>query len=212
MLHAGQVTVNGETLRDPSTKVSNTDEVLLENSLIDTPKDRYLMLNKPQGFVCSHKEPSHPSVLELIELPRPEQLVIAGRLDIDTTGLLLLSDDGKWCHRITSPRHKQAKVYHVLCAEPIEQNAVERFKRGIKLKGETRDTLPAELEIIGTHQAVVTLFEGRYHQVKRMFAALGNRVTELHRQSIGEIELDDSLFEGEFRELTETEKQSVFGV
>ncbi len=212
MLHADEVRVNGEYQRNPATQVGDDDEVLLDGYEIETPRERYLMLNKPEGYVCSHDEGDHPSVLGLIELPRADNLTIAGRLDVDTTGLVLLSDNGQWCHRITSPRHKQPKVYEVVCADPIEQSAVEKFAKGILLQGEKHPTKPAELEITGTHQAIATLHEGRYHQVKRMFAALGNRVTELHRASIGAIQLDDELFPGEYRDLTEDEIQSILNV
>lgn len=212
MLHADEVSVNGEAERNSGRQVSDADQVLLDGQEVDTPSERYLMLHKPEGYVCSHNEGDNPTVIGLIELPRAEKLSIAGRLDIDTTGLVLLSDDGQWCHRITSPRHKQAKVYELRCADPIDDKAAEQFARGIMLNNEKALTKPAELELIDAHRARVTLYEGRYHQVKRMFAALGNRVVELHRESIGPIRLDDALFPGEYRELTQAEVQSILNV
>lgn len=212
MLHADEVSVNGEAERNSGRQVSDADRVRLDGQEVDTPSERYLMLHKPEGYVCSHNEGDNPTVIGLIELPRAEKLSIAGRLDIDTTGLVLLSDDGQWCHRITSPRHKQAKVYELRCADLIDDKAAEQFARGIMLNNEKALTKPAELELIDAHRARVTLYEGRYHQVKRMFAALGNRVVALHRESIGPIRLDDALFPGEYRELTQAEVQSILNV
>lgn len=209
MLHADEVQVNGEPERNPARKVNDEDLVLLDGFPVETPRERYLMLYKPVGYVCSHDEGTHPSVLGLIELPRADELTIAGRLDVDTTGLVLLSSDGQWCHRITSPRHKLGKVYEATLADPIDQTYIERFERGIQLNGEKGLTKPANLEILSDHIARVELFEGRYHQVKRMFAALGNRVEALHRESIGPIVLDEELFEGEWRELSQAEVVSI---
>ena len=209
MLHADEVQVNGEPERNPARKVNDEDLVLLDGFPVETPRERYLMLHKPMGYVCSHDEGTHPSVLGLIELPRADELTIAGRLDVDTTGLVLLSSDGQWCHRITSPRHKLGKVYEATLADPIDQTYVENFARGIQLNGEKGLTKPANLEILSDHVARVELFEGRYHQVKRMFAALGNRVEALHRESIGPIVLDEELFEGEWRELSQAEVVSI---
>ena len=210
MLHADEVQVNGEYERNPARKVSEEDEVLLDGYPIDTPRERYIMLYKPVGYVCSNDDGTHPSVLGLVELPRADELTIAGRLDVDTTGLVLLSDDGQWCHRITSPRHKLGKIYEVTLADPIDESYVEKFERGILLNGEKEPTKPASLQILSETSARVQLFEGRYHQVKRMFAALGNRVEALHRDAIGPIQLDEELFEGEWRELTQAEVESIF--
>src|SRR5210317_1105698 len=210
MLHADEVQVNGEFERNPARKVSDADEVLLDGLPVDTPRDRYIMINKPLGYVCSNDDGTHPSVLGLLELPRAEEMTIAGRLDVDTTGLVLVSDDGQWCHRITSPRHKLGKIYEATLADPIDESYIEHFDRGIQLNGEKELTKPAKLEILSEQVARVALFEGRYHQVKRMFAALGNKVEELHRESIGPITLDDDLYEGEWRELTEDEVASIF--
>lgn len=210
MLHANEVRVNGDIERNPARKVTDDDDVLLDGYEVESPRDRYIMLNKPLGYVCSHDESDHASVLSLIELPRAEKLTIAGRLDVDTTGLVLLSDNGKWCHRITSPRHKLGKIYDVTLADPIDESYCESFESGIQLHGEPRLTKPAKLHIIDTHHAKVEIFEGRYHQVKRMFAALGNKVEALHRESIGPIPLDLDLFDGEWRYLTEPEVDSIF--
>ena len=110
MLHAGEVKINGEPEKNAARHLSETDEVELDGMHVDAPSTRYIMLNKPDGCVCANEDPTYPTVVSLIELPRADELKIAGRLDMDTTGLVLLTDDGKWAHRVTSPRHKAGKV------------------------------------------------------------------------------------------------------
>jgi 16S rRNA pseudouridine516 synthase len=145
------------------------------------------------------------TVLELLDEDNLEQLHAAGRLDIDTTGLVLLTDDGQWSHRITAPRSQCRKTYYVETADPIAPELVALFKEGVQLKGEMRPTLPADLVIIHEQAARLTLQEGKYHQVKRMFAFAGNRVELLHREAIGPIALDDDLEPGQYRALTAEE-------
>ncbi|RKW37748.1 MAG: pseudouridine synthase, partial [Moraxella sp.] len=137
--------------------------------------------------------------------PLSARLHSAGRLDVDTTGLVLLTDDGQWSHRITSPKHHYPKTYLVTLADPVEANYSQACAEGILLRGEKEPTKPAELEILDDYNVNLTISEGRYHQVKRMFAALGNKVVGLHRWKIGNLTLDDDLGEGEFRPLTEKE-------
>jgi len=209
MLHADEVTVNGEYERDAGRKVGEQDDVCLQGIPLEAPSTRYLMLYKPEGVVCSNDDPTHPTVMALLELPRVERLHICGRLDVDTTGLVLLTDDGQWAHRITSPNRHTGKIYHVTTADPISADTARRFAEGIVLNGESRRTKPAQLELLSEHEARVCLHEGRYHQVKRMFAAMGNRVESLHREQIGDIILDEMLEPGEYRELTPEEIASV---
>ena len=137
------------------------------------------------------------------------KLHAAGRLDIDTTGLVLMTDDGQWSHRITSPRHHCEKTYLVTLESPVADDTAEQFARGVQLHNEKDLTKPAVLEVITPTQVRLTISEGRYHQVKRMFAAVGNHVVELHRERIGAIKLDDDLEPGEYRPLTEDEIASV---
>ncbi|MBA4500782.1 16S rRNA pseudouridine(516) synthase RsuA [Marinobacterium marinum] len=209
LLHANEVTVNDVPERDPGRKVGEHDEINLQGMPLEAPRTRYLMLYKPEGVICATDDPTHPTVLALLELPRVERLNICGRLDIDTTGLVLLTDDGQWAHRVASPNHKTGKVYLVDTADPIPSDAVRTFAEGLMLKGEKLRTQPAELEILSAHQARICLHEGRYHQVKRMFAAIGNRVVALHREQIGSITLDEMLEPGEYRELTPEEIASI---
>ncbi len=210
IMHRGDVSLNGDEALNPSVHIEpGVDTVCLNDEPVDAPGLRYLMLYKPEGYVSASDDPSHPTVNGLLELPRNDELHCCGRLDIDATGLMLLTDDGKWSHRITSPRHKLPKRYRVATADPISPDAVQIFSDGIKLQGELKLTKPAQLEILSPHEALVYLTEGRYHQVKRMFAALGNRVTQLHREQIGPITLDPALNPGEYRFLSEEEIASI---
>ncbi len=206
LIHKDLATVNGITTRDSSLHVSEDDLVTFQEMSIDAPRPRYFMMNKPYGYVCSSDDPNNATVMGLlIDEPRPNDLHLAGRLDLDTTGLLLITDDGQWSHKITSPKHKQGKRYLLETADPIPESTVEKFAQGVQLLNEKHPTQPAELEILGVDEAFLTLTEGRYHQVKRMFAAVGNKVIKLHRDRIGHIALDESLAPGEYRELTEDE-------
>lgn len=209
LIHAGKITQGDEVIKNSGLHVKEDADILLDGFPVEPPRDYYLMLYKPEGFVCSNQDGNHPSVLNLIELPRADELTICGRLDVDTTGLVLVTSDGKWAHRVTSPRHKTGKRYRVETADPIPASAVDTFAQGLMLKSENTPTLPAELEILSSHEALITLQEGRYHQVKRMFAALGNKVVALHREQIGPIALDDELEPGECRELTADEVAAI---
>ncbi|WP_240914257.1 16S rRNA pseudouridine(516) synthase RsuA [Microbulbifer sp. SH-1] len=204
-----RITVNGVTVTDPSAKILDTDELCLDGDLLTEAGPRYFMLNKPLGYVCATKDGEHPTVLDLLDEPNKHNLHIAGRLDIDTTGLVLITDDGQWSHRITSPRHHCTKTYYAHLADPIDESAIDKFAKGIWLNNEKKRTKPAELEILYRNEVRITISEGRYHQVKRMFGALGNRVLELHRERIGDIVLDEELTEGEYRLLSTEEIASV---
>lgn len=204
-----RITVNGVAVTDPSSKILESDELCLDGELLNEAGPRYFMLNKPLGYVCATKDGEHPTVLDLLDEPNKHKLHVAGRLDIDTTGLVLITDDGQWSHRITSPRHHCAKTYYAHLADPIEDNAIDKFEKGVWLNNEKTRTKPAKLEILYRNEVRITISEGRYHQVKRMFAALGNRVLELHRERIGQIQLDEELTEGDYRPLTPEEIANV---
>ncbi|WP_372597393.1 16S rRNA pseudouridine(516) synthase RsuA [Amphritea sp.] len=202
------VEVNGQICQDHGYKVVNDDAVLLEGREVSAPGPKYLMLNKPEGTVCATEDAEHPTVIDLLDLENIRDLHPAGRLDIDTTGLVLITNDGQWSHRVTSPKHHCDKVYLVTTADPISPDYIDQFASGITLRNEEAPTLPATLDILTDTQARVTLHEGRYHQVKRMFAAMGNKVVALHREQIGQVVLDDDLEPGEFRFLTDEEAKS----
>lgn len=209
-IRARNVTVDGEVVREAAFKVLPEHEVAHDgNVLLQQNGPRYFMLNKPEGYVCATEDEINPTILYFIEEPMAWKLHAAGRLDIDTTGLVLLTDDGQWSHRITSPRHHCEKTYRVTLAETVDPELVTRFADGIMLQGESELTKAAVLEILDDKQARVTLSEGRYHQVKRMFAACGNHVVALHRESVGDIALDEALEPGEYRPLTEAEILSI---
>lgn len=210
IIKTGVITINDEVCKDSSRHVLETDIVCAEGESLAPPRPRYFMLHKPQGYVCVTKDRDHPTVLELLdEEPNIDKLQIAGRLDIDTTGLVLITDDGKWNHAVTSPKRDCQKTYLVTTTHDIETSAIEQFAQGVMLEGEMKPTLPATLEILFANEAKLTISEGKYHQVKRMFGAIGNRVSELHREKVGEILLDENLEVGEYRELSEAEIASV---
>lgn len=204
-----RITVNGTVVTDPAAKVAETDSVCLDGEPLQEPGPRYFMLHKPLGYISATKDSEHPTVLDLIDEPNKHKLHVAGRLDIDTTGLVLLTDDGQWSHKVTSPRHHCDKTYYAHLAERIDESAIEKFATGVWLDNEKKRTKAAQLEILYANEVRVTISEGRYHQVKRMFAALGNRVLELHRERIGDIALDQDLEPGDYRALTEQEIASI---
>lgn len=209
VIRQGRVLVNGELCKQGAQQLASADRVALDDDELSLPGLRYLVLHKPAGYVCSSDDPEHPTVMMLLDEPALEKLNPVGRLDLDTTGLLLITDDGQWLHRITSPKHHVAKTYRVWLADPIPADAADRFAEGVLLRGEKDPTLPAQLDVIAEREALLTIHEGRYHQVKRMFAALGNKVVRLHREKIGDFQLPEDLAEGEYRLLTEQEKHQL---
>lgn len=208
-LKQSAVTMNGKVEKNGSVKVNSEDEICFDGELLTWIEDgQYIMLYKPQGYVCSHDDGDYPTIYQFFDYPLSTKLHSAGRLDVDTTGLVLLTDDGQWSHRITSPKHHCEKTYLVTLADPIESNYQQACEAGILLRGEKELTKPAKLEILDDYNVNLTISEGRYHQVKRMFAALGNKVVGLHRWKIGCIELDETLEEGGYRSLSEQEINS----
>ncbi|HDX1192311.1 TPA: 16S rRNA pseudouridine(516) synthase RsuA [Pasteurella multocida] len=206
VLKQSAVTVNGHVEKNGAQKVSQTDEICLDGEHLPwVSAGQYLMLYKPQGYVCSHEDGDYPTIYQFFDYPLAGKLHSAGRLDVDTTGLVLLTDDGKWSHRITSPKYHCEKTYLVTLADPVESHYQQACAEGLLLRGEKTPTKPARLEILDDYNVNLTISEGRYHQVKRMFAALGNKVVGLHRWKIGQIELDDRLAEGEYRSLSAEE-------
>ncbi len=209
LLKSKAVTVNEQVVKSGATKLTEECVVEWQGRELQLQGPRYIMLYKPEGFVCSHEDGANPTVFELLDEVKMDKLHFAGRLDVDTTGLVLITDDGQWSHRITSPKHKCEKTYRVWLADPVQADYVEKFKEGIQLKSETGLTLPAHLDVRAEKEVLLTIHEGKYHQVKRMFAALGNKVEFLHRERIGDIEMDESLDLGEYRYLTPEEIESI---
>jgi 16S rRNA pseudouridine516 synthase len=189
------------------------DEILFRGEPLDPPFPLVIMLNKPDGYTCSSEDPGS-TIYDLL----PERFALRnpglnpiGRLDKDTTGLLLMTDDGKLLHKIIHPKSNCLKIYHATLDRPLEGHEGELFASGtLVLNSETRPLLPATFEALGEKEALVTLHEGRYHQVRRMFAAAGNHVLGLKRISIGGLKLPADLAEGDWRALEPEELASVF--
>lgn len=202
-----EISVDGAMRNVASIQVNDTSKVEWKERQLTISGPRYIMLFKPDGYVCSHEDSTNPTAFVLLDEIKMDKLHFAGRLDVDTTGLVLITDDGKWSHRITSPKHNCSKRYRVWLAEPIQDDYIEKFEQGVQLNNEKGLTLPAKLEIIDReeNEVLLTIQEGKYHQVKRMFAALGNKVEGLHRDTIGSIQLDETLEPGQYRYLTAEE-------
>ena len=208
LLRQKRVLINGNICKDASMHIDENDSVIIDDHIVEWPRDMYYMLNKPKGYCCSHHDDGAQSALKLLP-DTTKKLHFAGRLDADTTGLVLISSNGQWCHRVTSPKQRnekrKSKHYRVTLARPLNKEAKTMLEQGIMLQGETTPTLPATIKQFDEKQCEIVLCEGRYHQVKRMFAAVGNHVETLHRNRIGNIILDDKLAEGEYRALTQNE-------
>ncbi|WP_246065451.1 pseudouridine synthase [Hydrocarboniclastica marina] len=210
IIHQGRVSVAGQVERKTSTPVEADSVVCLdEQQLVLSQGHRYLMLNKPVGVISATEDGQHRTVIDLIPPALRRDLHPVGRLDRDTTGLILLTTDGQWSHRVSSPRGQCAKVYRAQLDQPLTAQARSRLEQGVMLKGETVATRPADVESIDDRTIRLRLTEGRYHQVKRMLAAVGNHVIALHRERVGSIQLDDNLPPGAYRELS---KEEISGV
>jgi 16S rRNA pseudouridine516 synthase len=209
-IKARYVQVDGVTVDDPQHEVDAAAKVTLEGRSLRSALPRYFMLHKPDGYVCANKDRNHLTVLDLLDEDNVDELHIAGRLDVDTTGLVLLTDDGQWSHRVTAPKSNCDKTYRLQTAEPIAPQLIEQFARGLFLQTEKQRLKPAHLEIIDTFNARLTISEGKYHQVKRMFGAVGNAVIKLHRERIGALVLDPQLPPGEYRALS-ADEVAIFG-
>lgn len=224
LLKSGEVRVNGEIAKNAAMQVHENNTITIDGQVLTARTSRYFMLHKVVDSICSNVDEIYPSVLNFIDVDKAFDLHIAGRLDADTTGLVLITDDGRWSHNVISPKKACQKTYRVwlrdaICADKSVE-LIEQFKEGLQLQGESSLTRPAVLVLVTddnlfanesnevTNEVLLTITEGKYHQVKRMFAAVGNRVIGLHREQIGGIELGD-LAPGEWRELT-TEEVALF--
>lgn len=201
-LIAGRVQVDGLLAKNPLHEVREFSQVRIDDEVLQLGKPaRYFMLHKPQGCVSATVDPQHPTVLDLLEEPDKDDLHIAGRLDFNTSGLMLITNDGQWSRRLTQPITKLAKVYDVETEDKIDAHYIEKFAEGFYFAFEDLTTQPAELTILGSHRARLSIVEGRYHQVKRMFGHFDNKVTRLHRESMGPLRLDPALAPGQYRAL-----------
>lgn len=206
LIQSGHAKINDVVCIYEARQVHDGDTVTLQDDVLTLRPFRYLMLHKPAGYISSNQDERHPSLLNLLNIDNKNVLNIVGRLDVDTTGLVLLSDDGRWTYDVSHPELDCTKLYRVGLSKPIETSVIQTFKDGIKLKGSDTLTRPAELTILKDKDVRLSITEGRNHQVKRMFRAVGNRVDTLHRERIGSVELD--IEEGQWRHLTEAEVKS----
>lgn len=203
-----RIVVDGQPAHSIQQKITQFSHVLLDGQCLQDKQALYLILNKPKGVVSATKDLQHITVLDLLEHPQKHQLHIVGRLDLNTTGLLLLSNDGAWSRKISLPESKLTKTYEVRLAQPVTAEYVEVFRQGIYFAYEDITTQPACLEILSTYNARLTLTEGKYHQVKRMFGFFQNEVLALHRASVGPLCLE-GLQLGQSRALTEEELTAI---
>jgi 16S rRNA pseudouridine516 synthase len=203
LLQARKVCVDGKVFTNGATQVSDVNVVTLEGKRLIPRPSRYIMVHKPANTLCSNIDEAHPSLFHYVGVENAFDLHVAGRLDADTTGLVLVTDDGRWSHNIIMPNHQCEKTYRVTLRDPIEEDVALKFRQGVLLHGIEKPTLPAELEVVNEREVLLTLTEGKFRQVKRMFRAVGNRVLALHRESIGDIQLDVDV--GQWRHLTADE-------
>lgn len=204
MIRRQRVAIAGTIHDDPFGEI-DTDGLVFTVDGSDWPFREFasVVLHKPAGYECSRKPQHHPSVLELLPLPLRERGVQPiGRLDEDTTGLLLITDDGQLNHQLSSGKRKVPKVYRATVKHPLDQGQLDRLLAGVLLADEVEPVLAVAAEKIDEHHLRLTLTEGKYHQVKRMVAAVGNRVEALHREAVGELHLPADLQPGQWRWLT----------
>lgn len=211
LVKAGRVRVDSIIASSVDMKVDGEiSAVYIDGEALDYRKNRYIMMNKPNGVLSATEDKDQKTVIDLLpESLRKQELFPVGRLDKDTTGLLLLTNDGVFSHSIISPKRHIAKVYRAAVSGVLDASDVAAFEEGIVLSDGTK-CMSARLEIERASVGIATVFEGKYHQVKRMFASRGKHVTALHRVSIGGLKLDTGLKSGEFRELSEEEIRMIF--
>ena len=209
LIRKGQVSVNEVVIKDDDFKVDEVnDEVIVEGIIVDYQKLIYIMMNKPDGVLSATYDPKDPIVLDLIEDTPTRGLFPVGRLDKDSEGLLLITNDGKLAHELLSPKKHVDKVYYIEYEGELVSDVKERFKEGIILEDNYK-CLPASIELLNDNKAYVTISEGKFHQVKRMINMCNGEVTYLKRIKFGPLELDNSLKEGEYRFLSNLELESL---
>jgi 16S rRNA pseudouridine516 synthase len=203
------VMLNGVAVTEGRGRITEFCRVEVDGNLLQAREAIYVMLHKPKGCVSATRDAKNKTVLDLIDFPQKESLHLAGRLDFNTTGLLLLTNDGKWSRKLTQPQQKIPKTYWVKTQNEITPDYAQQFAAGIYFQFENLTTQPAELNILSSHTAHLRIYEGRYHQIKRMFGFFDNEVLALHRLAVGTILLDDALAPGKYRKLTLNEISAV---
>lgn len=205
LLAQGRVEVDGQPATDGAQVIDQFSHIRFDGEVTQAKLRRYVMLNKPIGVVSATTDKKHTTVIDLLDQPYLDQLHIVGRLDFNSTGLMLLTNDGRWSKRLSLPENKLIKRYRVIVEKPLSDDYITAFKQGMVFDYEGITTLPADLIILNKFEAEVGLVEGRYHQIKRMFGRFDNKVLKLHRFAVGPLQLDDKLAPGQSRELTPTE-------
>ncbi len=208
------VTVDGKVIKDPGFSIDASSYVVFRGSVIEYEEFVYYMLNKPAGIISASDDDRESTVVDLIGEPKRRDLFPVGRLDRDTEGLLLITNDGALAHRLLSPKHHVDKVYYARVSGILEDSDIELFRDGLVLT-DGLECLPAELKVLSvseddyTSEAEITIREGKFHQVKRMFSSIGAEVVYLKRLSMGPLVLDPGLEPGAYRRLTEEEMSSL---
>lgn len=214
LLAQRRITVDGRLAQDVQQRIGQFSHVILDGQILQANSPRYIMQNKPSGVVSATQDSEHSTVVDLLAQQYNqrdlEALHIVGRLDFNSTGLLLLTNDGRWSRRLSLPEQKISKRYRVTLEKPITQAMVNGFCEGIYLNYEGITTSPATLIVKSPYVAEVCLTEGRYHQIKRMFGRFQNPVLQLHRFAVGNLLLDPNLAPGKSRELSPAEANTVY--
>lgn len=214
LIKQGMVSVDGEVVSDPSFKIAIDTPLTLDGNDFTAEeylKKRVFMLNKPEDYVCADRDSRYLTVSSIFsEEMHAQDLHCAGRLDVDTVGLVIVTDDGDLAHRITAPRYEIEKCYLAVVKNKLCDKDIARFASGLKYPEETKPYKSAKLEILSDNEALVTVTEGRFHEVKRLFECVGNEVLELKRLSIGKLKLDESLELGAYRLLDNDEVALIF--
>ena len=213
-IRKGGAVVDGNVVKDPGFSVSASSSVIFRGTAVAYEEFVYYMLNKPAGVISASEDDREETVVDLLPEPRRRDLFPVGRLDRDTEGLLLITNDGALSHRLLSPKHHVDKIYYAVVSGILDDSDVELFRQGLVLS-DGLECLPADLEILSVSddtyesKAEVTIREGKFHQVKRMFESIGSEVTYLKRLSMGPLSLDPSLAPGESRRLSEEEMEAL---
>ncbi|MCL1116867.1 16S rRNA pseudouridine(516) synthase [Shewanella aestuarii] len=205
-----QIFIDGVQVLSADTQIDEFSLIECQGNVLQQRQRAYWMLHKPKGVVSATIDKQHVTALDLLTGVDRDLLHIAGRLDLNSTGLLLITNDAKWSQKLMAPESKVTKRYLVTLANPIDASYIKAFEQGMWFEYEGITTQPAKLTVLSQHQAMVELKEGKYHQIKRMFGRFQNPVIELHRESVGAICLDDNLDQGKFRALSVSEIHSIY--
>lgn len=205
-LESHMVKIDNKIFTNGATQVHENNTVLLNDTELKLRPFRYLLMHKPVDTLCSNIDEQYPSIFNYIDIDKKSELHIVGRLDADTTGLILITDDGNWTFKIIKPEAQCEKVYRVQLRDVLTEDTKSELEQGVFLQGTDKVTLPAKIDILNQKEVLLTITEGRFHQVKRMFRSVGNRVKGLHREKIGQVSLD--VEKGLWRYLTTDEINS----